>query len=419
MEERAMQAEPFDPASDSSASDGYVDYTNISKSEYKEWERQEKVKNEAKSAKHNGKITKPLLFPDSDDEDYIYSDDEEEEVAVKGEVSEVSPVSPKKRGYAVLEEEVPEVSPKKRGRPCKADGSMPISRSGKSTIKAEVNDFDDDSNKHNKISMMMVPIKVERGYEPVAPVAVGAKMESKEEKRAKIKARFQQNPPQYTNHPETFTMYVLEAPDSDFFVVVAGLLNNKSKQPSVFLRPGFLLEGLHSVAELDDESPAVERFRYAWASCVKITLRKIEHGDNESAYHEYQKTTYFHDAVLFLAKKDAFRGKETIRMFEQCMKEILRSDMFFETIAELTTHVGQTGVSIQAMQDDTSAVWKYLKNPSTMTIVRMEHLDQLLLDDDIVCMLKNIYGPEKWKEYGHVGWKSRKGCFKGRTPCRP
>ena len=87
--------------------------------------------------------------------------------------------------------------------------------------------------------------------------------------------------------------------------------------------------------------------------------------------------------------------------------------MFFEAVAEVTTHMGQAGVSIQAMQDDKSPVWRYLKNLSNMTTVRMQHLDQVLLDDDIVWVLKEMY-KEEWNDYQYVGWKNKKSSYKKR-----
>jgi len=116
---------------------------------------------------------------------------------------------------------------------------------------------------------------------------------------------------------------------------------------------------------------------------------------------------YFHELVLFVVQND------TVKNFEQGLKQILRSDMFFEAVAEVTTHMGQAGVSIQAMQNEKSNVWRYLKNLSNMTTVRMQHLDQVLLDDDIVWVLKEMY-KEEWKDYQYVGWKNKKSSTKKR-----
>jgi hypothetical protein len=384
MEEKAKDVE-----SDSSNSNGFVDYRNSPKKLYAEWEKMRHEKNAGDAVKNQRGSKK-----NEDPKENENSEDEREVVVTKK-------AGRPKRSYELKdcdeeEEEVPEVSPKKtRGRPPKPDRSPHVTRTGKSTKKAEIDESDEDRDRHeyskvNNANKKMVPVKIEKDNNIFSNerATAGSKMETKEEKRARIKARFQEKPPQYSNHPETFTMYVLEAPDCDYFVVVAGLLNNNNKQPSVFLRASFLQEGLRALADLDQESPAVERFRDALASCVKITLRRIEHGDNESQYHEYKQNTYFHELVLLVVQND------TVKNFEQGMKQMLRSDMFFEAVAEVTTHMGQPGVSIQAMQDDKSPVWRYLKNLSNMTTVRMQHLDQVLLDDDIVWVLKEMYKEE-------------------------
>ena len=403
MEERAK-----DDESDGSDSNGFVDYTNSPKKLYAEWEKMRHEKNAADAVKNQrGSKEKEDIKEDDDSE-------EEKEVVVTRKAGRP------KRSYELKdsdeeEEEVPEVSPKKtRGRPPKADSSPRVPRTGKSTKKAEIDESDEDSDRHeyskvNNTNKKMVPVKMEKEDKKFSNerARVGSKMETKEEKRARIKARFLEKPPQSSNHPETFTMYVLEAPDCDHVVVVAGLLNNNNKQPSVFLRASFLQEGLSALADLDKESPAVERFRDALASCEKITLRRIEHGDNESQFHEFKQITFFHELVLFVVQND------TVKNFEQGLKQILRSDMFFEAVAEVTTLMGQAGVSIQAMQDEKSAVWRYLKNLSNMTTVRMQHLDQVLLDDDIVWVLKEMY-KEEWNDYQYVGWKNKKSSTKKR-----
>jgi len=403
LEERAK-----DDESDGSDSNGFVDYTNSPKKLYAEWEKMREEKNAANAAK-NKRGSKEKEDPKEDDDS-----EEEKEVVVTRKAGRP------KRSYELKdsdeeEEKVPEVSPKKtRGRPPKADSSPRVPRTGKSTKKAEIDESDEDSNRHeyskvNNTNKKMVPVKMEKEDKIFSNerARVGSKMETKEDKRARIKARFLEKPPQTTNHPETFTMYVLEAPDCDHVVVVAGLLNNNNKQPSVFLRASFLQEGLSALADLDKESPAVERFRDALASCEKITLRRIEHGDNESQFHDYKQITYFHELVLFVVQND------TVKNFEQGLKQILRSDMFFEAVAEVTTHMGQAGVSIQAMQNEKSNVWRYLKNLSNVMTIRMQHLDQVLLDDDIVWVLKEMY-KEEWKDYQYVGWKNKKSSTKKR-----
>jgi hypothetical protein len=403
LEERAK-----DDESDGTDSNGFVDYTNSPKKLYAEWEKMRQEKNAADAVKNQrGSKEKEDIKEDDDSE-------EEKEVVVTRKAGRP------KRSYELKdsdeeEEEVPEVSPKKtRGRPPKADSSPRVPRTGKSTKKAEIDESDEDSDRHeyskvNNTNKKMVPVKMEKEDKKFSNerARVGSKMETKEEKRARIKARFLEKPPQSSNHPETFTMYVLEAPDCDHVVVVAGLLNNNNKQPSVFLRASFLQEGLSALADLDKESPAVERFRDALASCEKITLRRIEHGDNESQFHEFKQITFFHELVLFVVQND------TVKNFEQGLKQILRSDMFFEAVAEVTSLMGQAGVSIQAMQDEKSAVWRYLKNLSNMTTVRMQHLDQVLLDDDIVWVLKEMY-KEEWNDYQYVGWKNKKSSTKKR-----
>jgi hypothetical protein len=391
-----------------SSDDGFVDYTNISKKTYAEWEKMHEEKNAANAAK-NKRGSKEKGDPKEDDDS-----EEDKEVGVTRKAGRP------KRSYVLKdsdeeEEKVPEVSPKKtRGRPPKSDSSPHVPRTGKSTKKAEIDESDEDSNRHeyskvNNPNKKMVPVKMEKEDKIFSNerARVGSKMETKEDKRARIKARFLEKPPQTTNHPETFTMYVLEAPDCDHVVVVAGLLNIQNKQPSVFLRASFLQEGLSALADLDQESPAVERFRDALASCVKITLRRIEHGDNESQFHDYKQITYFHELVMFVVQND------TVKNFEQGLKQIFRSDMFFEAVAEVTTHMGQAGVSIQAMQNEKSNVWRYLKNLSNVTTIRMQHLDQVLLDDDIVWVLKEIY-KEEWNDYQYVGWKNKKSSTKKR-----
>jgi hypothetical protein len=398
-----------------SSSDGFVDYTNISKKTYAEWEKMREEKNAANAAK-NKRGSKGKEDPKEDDDS-----EEEKEVVVTRKAGrpkrsyELKDSDEEEEEVAMEEVEVSEASPKKtRGRPPKADSSPRVPRTGKSTKKAEIDESDEDSDRHeyskvNNTNKKMVPVKMEKEDKKFSNerARVGSKMETKEEKRARIKARFLEKPPQSSNHPETFTMYVLEAPDCDHVVVVAGLLNNNNKQPSVFLRASFLQEGLSALADLDKESPAVERFRDALASCEKITLRRIEHGDNESQFHEFKQITFFHELVLFVVQND------TVKNFEQGLKQILRSDMFFEAVAEVTTLMGQAGVSIQAMQDEKSAVWRYLKNLSNMTTVRMQHLDQVLLDDDIVWVLKEMY-KEEWNDYQYVGWKNKKSSTKKR-----
>jgi len=381
----------------------------------------------------------------------VLQDSEEEE-------EEIVEVSPKRRGRppkavqqdseeeeAVPGKDIQEVSPKKRGRPPKAGHSVSASRTGKSTKEVEMNESDDDSNNYAtkqgdkryirnvheydedtktfgsarvSYSSNLMPVSYSSNLMAVkreepkevnlhnehAVVSRTNKMDTQDERRAKIKARFLEKPPQFNTHPETFTLYVSELPDSDCFVVIAALLNNKTKQPSVFLRTGFLLEALQVIADLDTHSIAVQQYRDALANCQKVTFRKMEHGDNECQYHEYQKTTYFHEGVLLLPKKD-FKRHEAVQRFELSMKEILRSDMFFIAIQELLQCVGQTGVSIEAMKDEKSPVWRYLKNPSTMTVVVMKYLDQMLLDDDIINVLKTVYGDD-WKKYTFVGWKN-------------
>ena len=232
MEERAKDVE-----SDSSDSNGFVDYTNSPKKLYAEWEKMRHEKNAANAAK-NKRGSQEKEDPKEDDDS-----EEEKEVVVTKKAGRP------KRSYELKdsdeeEEEVPEVSPKKtRGRPPKADSSPRVPRTGKSTKKAEIDESDEDSDRHeyskvNNTNKKMVPVKMEKEDKTFSNerARVGSKMETKEEKRARIKARFLEKPPQSSNHPETFTMYVLEAPDCDHVVVVAGLLNNNNKQPSVFLR---------------------------------------------------------------------------------------------------------------------------------------------------------------------------------------
>ena len=239
MEERAKDVE-----SDSSDSNGFVDYTNSPKKLYAEWEKMRHEKNAADAVK-NQRGSKKNEDPKEDDDS-----EEEKEVVVTRKAGrpkrsyELKDSDEEEEEVAMEEEEVPEVSPKKtRGRPPKADSSPRVPRTGKSTKKAEIDESDEDSDRHeyskvNNTNKKMVPVKMEKEDKTFSNerARVGSKMETKEEKRARIKARFLEKPPQSSNHPETFTMYVLEAPDCDHVVVVAGLLNNNNKQPSVFLR---------------------------------------------------------------------------------------------------------------------------------------------------------------------------------------
>jgi len=174
-----------------SSDDGFVDYTNISKKTYAEWEKMREEKNAANAAK-NKRGSKEKEDPKED-----VDSEEEKEVVVTRKAGRP------KRSYELKdsdeeEEKVPEVSPKKtRGRPPKADSSPRVPRTGKSTKKAEIDESDEDSNRHeyskvNNTNKKMVPVKMEKEDKIFSNerARVGSKMETKETKGPELKQDF-------------------------------------------------------------------------------------------------------------------------------------------------------------------------------------------------------------------------------------
>jgi hypothetical protein len=77
--------------------------------------------------------------------------------------------------------------------------------------------------------------------------------------------------------------------------------------------------------------------------------------------------------------------------------------MFFASIHQITLLSPGNGPSMMDMRNSESPVWQYLRNPRNLTVVPMTNLNQILLDEDIVKVLKKMYN-RHWTEYFYVGW---------------
>ena len=91
--------------------------------------------------------------------------------------------------------------------------------------------------------------------------------------------------------------------------------------------------------------------------------------------------------------------------------EILKSEMFFASIHQITLLGAASGPSILDMRNSESSVWQYLRNPKNMMVASMTNLNQILLDEDIVKVLKKMYN-RQWQDYLYVGWNK---CVTGFT----
>jgi hypothetical protein len=235
---------------------------------------------------------------------------------------------------------------------------------------------------------------------------------------ALMKLQFEKDPPKNIKvHYETFTIYILEDPlgTSNYFCAVAVLLHTKTRQPSAFLRTVFFREALIGLAAADQKTPAVARLRGALSTCKSVTFRRIEHGTNEVQFHEYNGQTYNHEGVEFMVKRDP-KNNNAVLEFVNDIQEILKSPMFFASIHQITLLSPGNGPSMIDMRNSESPVWQYLRNPRNLTVVPMTNLNQILLDEDIVKVLKKMYN-RHWTEYFYVGWdKPVKGLVNGEYP---
>jgi len=311
---------------------------------------------------------------------------------------------------------------KKRGRPKKSKNVSPCSDQKGKIIQKHVQSTEDStyssSEEEDPIHpttkfSIVTPMKIEKDSEreesfknTTTNIKAVKKLDSSMQSNlALMRQHYAIAPPKDVRaHYETFTMYYLEDPsgNSNYFVAVAVLLNNTNKQPSAFLKSVWFRESLIGLAGADKQSTSVAKYRGALENCTTITFRKIEHGDNEPQYHEYNNSIYYHDAVMFMIKRDPADAM-AIPNFVEAMKEILRSDMFFASFHEITMVSSGSGRAVTAMRDPESAVWRYLKNPQNLTVVQMTTLDQILLDEDIMKVLKKMY-KKHWQDYFNVGW---------------
>ena len=228
---------------------------------------------------------------------------------------------------------------------------------------------------------------------------------SMEEKLALMKRQFEKEPPKNVKqHFETLWIYILQDPmnKSPYFFAAVALLNNRSKQPSSYLRSNFFSGALQGLAAADRSTPAVEKFRGSLSSCETVTLRRIEFGENQASSHEYNGVTYNHEIVKFMVKHDP-NDSNAVPNFINGIKEILRSEMFFASIHQITLLGPGSGPSILDMRNRESPAWQYLRNPKNMMVASMTYLNQILLDEDIVKVLKKMYN-RHWQDYLYVGW---------------
>jgi hypothetical protein len=236
---------------------------------------------------------------------------------------------------------------------------------------------------------------------------------SMQDKLAIMKRQFEKAPPQNVKqHFETLWIYILQDPlsTSPYFLAVVALLNNRTKQPSSYLRSSFLSGALQGLAAADTTTPAVERRRGCLSRCEMVTLRKSEFGENEASSHEYIGTIYNHTAVKFMVKFDP-KDNNAVPEFINDFLEILKSEMFFASIHQITLLGAASGPSILDMRNSESPVWQYLRNPKNMMVASLTNLNQILLDDEIVKVLKKMYN-RQWQDYLYVGWNK---CVTGFT----
>ena len=339
------------------------------------------------------------------------------------------------------EEEQIEDLPKKRGRP-KGSGSVK-NQKGKSTkmnasreidweaytSSEQYRDYyagkDHHTNKEEDpidINPMTgrkyyAKVKIEKGEEgksnPKNIKKESPSNHSMQEKLDIMKRQFEKAPPQNVKqHFETLWIYILQDPlnTSPYFLAVIALLNNRSKQPSSYLRSSFLSGALQGLAAADTTTPAVERRRGCLSHCEMVTLRKIEFGENEASSHEYIGTIYNHTAVKFMVKFNP-KDNNAVPEFINDILEILKSEMFFASIHQITLLGAASGPSILDMRNSESSVWQYLRNPKNMMVASMTYLNQILLDEDIVKVLKKMYN-RQWQDYLYVGWNK---CVTGFT----
>ena len=384
------------------------------------------------------------------------SNNEEEEEEEEEEEGEQTEYTPKKRGRpskqliptekANIEEgKKAEDIPKKRGRPPKDSCSLK-DRKGK-FANAQPNwapigheEWDHYSNEEEEPINPMTgyhpktgypwknyaEVKTERGEEgkytsktyKMHPKQEIPSTQNMQDNLALMKLQFEKAPPKNIKvHYETFTIYILEDPlgTSNYFCAVAVLLHTKTRQPSAFLRTVFFREALIGLAAADQKTPAVANLRGALSSCKSVTFRRIEHGTNEPQFHEYNGQTYNHEGVEFMVKRDP-KNNNAVLEFVNDIQEILKSPMFFASIHQITLLSPGNGPSMIDMRNSESPVWQYLRNPRNLTIVPMTNLNQILLDEDIVQVLKKMYN-RRWTEYFYVGWdKPVKGLVNGEYP---
>jgi hypothetical protein len=333
------------------------------------------------------------------------------------------------------EEDETEDLPKKRGRP-KGSGSVK-NQKGKSTKTHDGRKLDWEtytsseqyrnyytSEEENPIDInpmtgrkYSAEVKIEKGEEgknsSKSIKKESPSSHSMQDNLAIMKRQFEKAPPQNVKqHFETLWIYILQDPLSTslYFLAVVVMLNNRTKQPSSYLRSNFLSGALQGLAAADTTTPAVKRLRGCLSHCEMVTLRKSEFGENEASSHEYIGTIYNHTAVKFMVKFDP-KDNNAVPEFINDILEILKSEMFFASIHQITLLGAASGPSILDMRNSESPVWQYLRNPKNMMVASMTYLNQILLDEDIVKVLKKMYN-RQWQDYLYVGWNK---CVTGFT----